>query len=147
MKAALGSVLVTVTALIAQPAQLDAQGNWREVVRGQLTRFAATLTQRGYTAMAEPVMGNLRDDQNSYHDVALTSGGRYVIVGACDQDCTDVDLRIYAPNGDRVAQDIEVDDRPVLEFTAPATGRYRVQVLMATCNTSPCYWGFQVFAH
>lgn len=145
MKAPFGAVLAA-CALAATPALSHAQGNWREVVLQQLSSATTVLQQRGYTAMAEPVMGSLRDDENSNQTVTLTAGGHYVIVGACDQDCTDVDLKVFGTDGSQLDSDIETDDSPVLEFTAPTTGRYRVQVLMATCNTSPCYWGFQVFA-
>lgn len=144
MKAVAAAVVLVALASVPDTAQ--AQGNYQQVVRNQLTSMGTVLLQRGYTAMGEPTTGSLRDDASSSHMVALVGGARYVIVGACDQDCTDVDLKVFGPDGTELDSDLETDDRPVLEFVAPATGQFRVEVLMPTCSTSPCFWGFQVYA-
>jgi hypothetical protein len=68
-----------------------------------------------------------------------------VILGVCDNDCSDVDLRLYGPDGSTVIQDLATDDHPTLNFTAPSTGNYRLEVIMATCRQSPCYYGVQLF--
>ena len=44
------------------------------------------------------------------------------------------------------ARIVLVDDHPVVEFTAGTSGQYRANVIMATCNTNPCYYGVQVYA-
>ena len=73
------------------------------------------------------------------------SGRSYIILGVCDNDCSDVDLRLYGPDGSTVIQDLATDDHPTLSFTAPSTGNYRLEVIMATCRQSPCYYGVQLF--
>jgi len=145
MRSAVVSALVVAALGCAAVSEARAQNTYQQQVQGYITRAAATLTQRGYQPDREPVTGSLADDARETMNINLQGGARYAIVGVCDNDCTDVDLRIWDPNGTKLAEDIATDDTPVLEFTATVTGQYRVSVEMATCSTAPCYWGFQVF--
>ena len=60
------------------------------------------------------------------------------IVGVCDNDCTDMDLKIYDASGNLVGEDVLVDDVPIVEI--PGAGRYTAEVLMPGCSTSICYY-------
>ena len=101
----------------------------------------------GYTqAAARPATGALNDDAAENVGLTLNAGRRYLLVGVCDADCSDMDLRIYSPSGAIVAEDVAVDDTPVLQFTAPSTGNYRVRVMMASCSANPCYYGVSLSA-
>lgn len=145
MKPALVSALLAVAALAAaSPA--TAQQSYQQQIRAQLARHSARILELGYVADREPVYGALNDDDSDQKAVTLRAGGRYVIIGVCDEDCSDVDLRLYAPNGAKIIEDIETDDYPTLQFTASAAGTYRLSVEMATCRQNPCYWGVQVYA-
>ena len=103
------------------------------------------VAQAGARAIVQPG-GSLRDDETTDHSMDVVGGNQYALMGACDNDCTDVDLKIFDQSGALLMQDIAVDDTPVLLFTANGSGRYRVQVIMATCNRSPCYYGVQLMA-
>jgi len=112
-----------------------------------LSRMAGAAVQQGYTRyVAGPVHGSLRDDETASHAMDVIGGNQYVLFGACDNDCTDVDLKIFDQNGNLLMQDVAVDDTPVLMFTANGSGSYRVQVVMATCNRNPCFYGVQLMA-
>jgi hypothetical protein len=112
-----------------------------------LARHAATLTAQGYTRLvAGPVHGSLRDDQSADHMMDVVGGNQYALVGACDNDCTDFDLKIFDTSGNLLMQDIALDDHPTLLFTANGTGRYRVQAVMATCSRNPCFYAVQLMA-
>ena len=112
-----------------------------------LARLADNARGQGYYRIAAgPVHGGLRDDETASHTMDVVGGNEYVLMGACDNDCTDVDLKIYDQSGTLLMQDIAVDDTPVLVFTANSSGRYRVQVIMATCNRAPCYYGIELMA-
>jgi hypothetical protein len=101
----------------------------------------------GYTqAASRPASGALNDDHSEDVGLTLNAGRQYLLVGVCDADCSDMDLRLTSPGGSVVAQDVETDDTPVLQFTAPASGSYRVRVMMATCTTNPCYYGVALYA-
>jgi hypothetical protein len=122
-----------------------AQNTFQQQARNYLTRAASGVVQQGYSADRDPVTGSLNGGASESRMINLTGGTRYAVVGVCDNDCTDVDLRIWDPSGTKLAEDLQLNKTPILEFTATTTGQYRVSVEMATCSTNPCYWGFQVF--
>lgn len=122
-------------------------GTYTRQVAQYLARLQQNANNQGYYRNAAgPVYGNLRDDQRTSHEMTVVGGNSYVLFGACDNDCTDVDLKIYDTSGNLLMQDIAVDDTPVLMFQATGSGKYRVEVVMATCNRNPCYYGVQLMA-
>jgi hypothetical protein len=145
MNAVLRSALLVSGIAVAVTTVAAAQNTYQQQITNQLTRAATAISGQGYVADRAPIMGSLNDDANEGVLVQLNAGVRYAILGVCDNDCTDVDLRIFDPMGNQLDQDLEVDDTPVLEFVASSSGQYRIQVLMATCNANPCYYGVQVF--
>jgi len=132
----------------AQPSGGAApRGTYTTQVRGYLVRLATNARNLGFTRNAGgPVYGNLRDDATGSHQMTVTGGNEYILFGACDNDCTDVDLRIFDASGNLVMQDLAVNDTPTLQFRANGSGKYRVQVVMATCTRNPCYYGIQLMA-
>jgi hypothetical protein len=142
MRAVLGAAVLAA----AVATQAAAQNTYQQQIIRQLTSAATAVQSQGYAADRAPVMGSLNDDAQEGVLLQLAAGGRFAILGVCDNDCTDVDLRVYDPMGNMLGEDIAVDDHPVVEFVAPSTGQYRVNVIMATCNTNPCYYGVQVYA-
>ena len=114
-------------------------------VQSYLARFAGVLETQGYRKVAAgPVFGSLDDDGKASHDMNVVGGVNYALFGACDNDCRDVDLIIYDSNGNVVKRDIAVDDNPLLLFTAARSAKYRIEVIMAVCNTEPCRYGLQL---
>jgi len=75
----------------------------------------------------------------------LHAGTTYALIGVCDQDCTDIDLRLYDSDGDEVDSDLKTDDKPIVQIAPRVTGEYRVKVTMASCSTSPCFYGVGVY--
>lgn len=79
--------------------------------------------------------------------VDLTGGSAYRIVGACDDDCSNMDIELIdVSTGGVVASDMLPDDFPVVDFTPPANGRYIVRLLMQTCSVAPCFAGARVLS-
>jgi hypothetical protein len=124
----------------------DAGAAALESIRNQLTQANQIAQGQGYSPIGEPATGAIQDDTQEDVAVNLTSGGNYLMVGVCDQDCSDVDLRLIAPDGNEIEQDVLADDTPVLEFRAPATGQYRARVIMATCDQNPCAYGVALYS-
>lgn len=128
------------------PATMVAQSaSYVQQLQGYMNNYASPVMSRGFQAVTQMVTGGLNSSANGSHPVSLNAGRSYVILGVCDNDCTDVDLRLYGPDGSTVIQDLATDDHPTLNFTAPSTGNYRLEVIMATCRQSPCYYGVQLF--
>lgn len=140
------AALACVVAALGMTSVLNAQNAYQQQIRSQLTRHSQEARQNGYSADRDPVYGQLADDASESLRIPLTGGRRYAIVGVCDEDCSDIDLRIYSPDGTKLAEDIAVDDYPTVLFVAPVSGTYRLSVEMANCRNAPCYWGVQVFS-
>jgi hypothetical protein len=88
--------------------------------------------------------GMLEHGYSRVHNVTLRSGVEYTFVGACDRDCSDLDLQLYDQNGNLIDEDLLRDDVPVVSVTPKWTGPFRVKVIMAACSISPC--GYTIVA-
>jgi hypothetical protein len=81
----------------------------------------------------------------------LIGGVRYVFIGACDNECEDVDLMLLDRTGAPVlneegepVQDVLVDNYPVVVYTPPRGGDYLLQLSIFSCSAEPCYAGVRV---
>ena len=137
-------------ALLALPRVGEAQ-DYRRTVLAQLDAAAQPVVRGGFSAdpsvfSRDAQVGALAQGATSMLELNLTSGVRYFIAAACDEDCTDMDLRLYSSDSSTaLAQDTSDDDYPMINFTAPKTGRYMLAVDMAKCSGSVCYYGYRVF--
>ena len=140
--------LAVLVGLSLSAGLVEAQGSsrWQQQISTQLTRYTDALSRQGYARSHEIKNGSLDDDESEAFTLELDGGHSYALIGVCDEDCTDVDLRLYDADGREVDSDIEVDDYPVLEVSPTRTATYRVKVIMATCSTSPCFYGVGVFS-
>lgn len=147
--------LVLSLAALAAPAQGAAQ-DFRATVTSQLNAAARPVTNAGFkndpSVFSRDVMvGMLSGGTSAFVELSLTGGTRYFIAAACDQDCSDMDLRLFSADSTTpVAEDTKDDDYPMVNFVAPKTGRYMLAIDMAKCgegdaSTSMCYYGYQVF--
>lgn len=144
-------LIVAVVLGVGMLSASEAAGQeWRDLVVHQLDAAGALVHAEGQTdanvLARNEVIGVLEDGGTSYVEVRLEQGIEYFFAGACDQDCGDLDLRLYLSEGfETVATDIEMDDVPLLTFTAPSSGAYLLGVDMADCSAEICYYGFRVF--
>jgi type II secretory pathway pseudopilin PulG len=146
MKAVLTSTLLAAALGSLATSTAAAQNTFQQQVQRYMANAASRIRELGYNPDREMITGSLNDDASETMRINLQGGGRYAIVGVCDNDCSDFDLRIWGPDGTKLDEDIETDDTPVLEFVAPVTGQYRLSVEMPSCRQNPCYWGVQVYA-
>lgn len=131
----------------AAPAALSPVMGYQTQVKGSLGRLTTNAKSEGYgTLAAEPIFGRLADHETASHELVLVGGKEYALMAVCDSDCADVDLKVFDTEGTLVLQDVSGDATPVLTFTANTTGRYRADVIMASCSHSPCYYGLQLLA-
>jgi hypothetical protein len=111
----------------------------------QLERYAIASGLGGYSLTHEPFIDVLDRGHSDYITINLSAGKSYGIVGVCHRDCRDLDISLYDSRGNRIASDLEDDDIPTITINPSRSGTYRVQVDMASCNTSNCYYGIGVF--
>jgi hypothetical protein len=140
------AVAITVAlAVVAGSASAQSDNRWRTQVESQLKNAAQTLSDKGYEQTHETQIGSLHDDENDSFTLTLHAGTAYALVGVCDNDCKDIDLVLYDADGDQVDSDIQNDDVPIVQVTPKETERYRVKVIMANCQTNPCWYGVGVY--
>ncbi|KPK79154.1 MAG: hypothetical protein AMS25_13660 [Gemmatimonas sp. SM23_52] len=140
------SLFLFLGAWLTLPAQARAQSQWEQQVLDQLRTAGDVLGPDGYTLRGDPHTGTLKNESSEDFSIALEGGVRYILVGVCDNDCTDVDLRLLDESGQEVDSDFEDDDVPMVEAAPARAARYTVHVHMAKCSTEPCFYGVGMFA-
>jgi hypothetical protein len=133
-------------ALMAGTAAAQVPDPFARELAQRLARAEVVLAENGYARAAGPFAGGLRERQARRFVVTLRAGQDYRIVGVCDQRCADMDLRLFAPNGQLIAQDVLDDAAPVIHARPPITGRYEIESAMAQCRADPCWFAFNVYA-
>jgi hypothetical protein len=128
--------------VFASPRPLQAQSQY---LLNQMNQHNGTALRNGFQPVTAMVSGTLTNSSTTSHSVSLNAGRQYAIIGVCDADCPDLDLKLYGPDNSLIAQDIATDDYPTLTFTAAFTGNYRLEVIMATCRVNPCAYGVQLY--
>src|SRR3954453_8940105 len=84
----------------AQPDQ------WSRQVSALLDQAASIATSSGLRRPHTPSIRSLREDATAGHTLQLDGGVRYQLIGVCDNDCSDFDLRLFDPQGRMVAEDV-----------------------------------------
>ena len=113
-------------------------------VRQDLVRKRAQLTDRGYRPEGELLSGTVARRKSEYRTLMLDSGVPYAILAACDDECYDIDLVLTDSADSTLVRDVRPDDTPILEFTVPQTGQYRLETVMFSCRSDSCVWGGQI---
>ena len=139
---ALLAVLACVPSLgSAQMKKLD---SYQRTVSKQLRAVeqGAKLTDMTH----EVWLSELPNNATANVTVSLDAGTSYMIVGVCDEDCSDLDLTLFS-GSTKVDEDVLDDDAPIVEVTPSSTATYRIAVAMASCSSSPCRFGIAIYAH
>ncbi len=108
------------------------------------TRAGYHLKNNGYSRVdGVTKVGLLKDGEYTNLDVTLVVGREYRLVGVCDQDCGDLDMKLYNKNGTLVASDTSTDDIPLVDVSPVSAGDYTLKLSMADCTNSRsgCYYG------
>ncbi|OLC08512.1 MAG: hypothetical protein AUH42_01240 [Gemmatimonadetes bacterium 13_1_40CM_70_11] len=134
-----------VGAALLAPGVARAQNQWERTVRSQIRQHSQFLTDRDYGMSGDVYQGKLDNHETEYLSITLHPGTSYAFLAVCDEDCRDVDLRLFDPDGDEVDSDVGTDDWPIVKVTPSVTGKYQVKVIMASCAGNPCYYGIGVF--
>ncbi|MFT4911620.1 MAG: hypothetical protein ACI9YM_000190 [Brevundimonas sp.] len=128
----------------AQNNSARADAGWLEQVSGFLDRqhqYPGFETDRAFADWVLPLERRFTGSHKASNTYRLEAGESYLIVGACDADCTDLDLQAFDSSGASVAIDRAIDDHPVLRITPITTDDFRVDVWWVSCRAPPCYAG------
>lgn len=129
---------------MAGAASAQVPSEYARQLAQQLARGEQAFTQAGFARVAGPFAGELSMGAGRRIPITLRAGEDYRVLGVCDADCGDLDLRLYS-GGVLVTQDVADDDTPVLSTVAPRTGAYEIDVVMAECDSAPCYYAVNVY--
>jgi hypothetical protein len=133
-------------ALMAGPAAAQVPDPYARELAQKLTHAEVLLTENGYMRAAGPFAGGLMQQRAQSRNIMLRAGQDYRIVGVCDERCRDLDLRLFDPNGQLIAQDVLADAVPVIHVQPSFTGEHRMEVAMARCTGAPCWYAVNVYS-
>jgi hypothetical protein len=127
----------------------SAQNTSANQVWDQLQNRAYTTAANESFVLVNYVVGWLNQGESEGGDSnwprTLDAGFSYLIVGVCDNDCSDVDLGLEDQDGVAIATDTGTDDMPMIRFTPSTTALYWIEPTMHTCSREPCGYGIAVF--
>lgn len=138
--------VLPMVALMVLPSAVQAQSSrWERQVQRYVRETTRKLSDQGFEQAGESRSGALNTRESTSFTVTLQAGDTYVVTGACDDDCKELDLALYAANGYEVDAAREAGNGPILRVTPRETMAYRVKVIMASCRMNPCSFGVAVF--
>jgi hypothetical protein len=128
-------------------ARIDTRSDdaWVEQVLLQLAAVEEAVMDKNIILSHEPVTGDLAAGASGTINLTLQGGSSYLIVGACDEDCDDVDLFLYDRAQTLLAEDADATDVPVLLYDPPVNTDVTLRVRMYSCHLEPCSFGVAVF--
>ena len=113
----------------------------RQILMAAVAALALTgCTPAGLTDQ----ISSLQPGHDYRWQVNLQGATQYRFIGACDNECSNMDIELIDASGAVVASDKAPDDFPVVNFTPASNGQYLVRAILQTCTIGPCYVGARV---
>jgi len=137
---------VIVAAVACLTATASAQtSEYRQQLDQQLQNSRNLFQQQGYTLAAGPFTGALPAGGKERFTMPVERGVSYKILGICDNDCSNVDLRVFNMNGQNIGEDVTPDDIPIVELEPTGNGTVQFEAHMVACSAEPCYHAVEVY--
>ena len=92
----------------------------------------------GFNLLGTIHEGVLGSGQSLAIAVPLLEGADYMVVGYCNDACTNLDLVLLDSSGEEVQADRLPDSEPILTLTMESTGQYYIQVEAVECSIDGC---------
>ena len=119
--------------------------NWQQTLATQLQQANTILGQQGFQQVGQPFSSSLSPGQSQDLPAEMSVGYEYQIVGVCDADCTDLDIRVYGGNGGLIAEDTSANNQPNVGVLPSTSGTFSIQVAMYACTVAPCFFAVQLY--
>jgi hypothetical protein len=128
------------------PSSAEGQARLREIVGGYLDQAQQAMAPNAQRDAGFQDEGALIPLSASPHNwvVNLNANVNYVIVGACDDDCTNLDIELIDAANAVVASDTAPDDFPIVRHRPAAAGTFTVRTHLRTCAVEPCQVGVRI---
>lgn len=112
----------------------------------KLAREEAPLTGQGYALAAGPLPGGIPPLQARQIPVTLRANQDYQIVGVCDRNCGDLDVRLIDPRQATIAGDVRGNNTPSFSVRPAVTGQHIIEVGMVRCDAPRCWFAVNVYS-
>ena len=120
----------------------SAPPEFQALITGYLNDYARQMANGWSQVQSVPdTVAALQVNNEHRWQVSLRGGQTYAFIGACDNECDNVDLILESSSGQQIKADVLDDDYPLVDFTAPADGVYTLRIQLKTCTIAPCYVG------
>lgn len=127
-------------------AQCDTSNEYMDVVRQQAITAGSVYGDAGYS-LVDVLCGSLNEDAEKGYETSIGQGSEVAWVAVCDQDCDDIDLRLFDNRNNLLASDTEVDDFPIVTYgPGGAMTGMKIEVGMYSCSNEPCYYAIAMFS-
>lgn len=111
----------------------------------ELARHEEDLDGRGFQRIGSPFTGGLATNEAQRFNMMLRAGLRYYVVGVCDADCRNLDMRLIDQHGNVITFD-EMNGRSAVVSSQPRwTGPFSIEIVMRDCREGICYFAFAVY--
>ena len=131
---------------LAPPVEMRAQDAWEVQVREQLAAAGVRFAEGGYELTQQIQVGSLENGEDDTIMLELEREQRYMIMGVCDRDCSDLDMVLYHGDGSRFGDDLGMNAFPIMDVAVDWDGSFTLEMRMAECSSEPCRYGLGVFA-
>jgi hypothetical protein len=135
--------LIAITAVLALSGGSAALAQDAATVDGFFARAESEVL--GGARAVDQARGSLENLTTGDHMFDLEASKSYVVIGLCDNSCSDLDMAAVDPSGKNIGSDVADDDTPLIEVQATASGRYTFRVAMSACSAARCYYGVRVY--
>ena len=137
------SLIVSAACLVGllSPAYAERSDANIDVLATQMAIVVKAGERHGYSfssRLTKSGTGSLRHGRERSHYFTLRKGMEYQIVGVCDNDCRDLDLKLYDENDNLIDKDFDSDDYPVVKVRPRRTAKFRAVAQMESCSANPC---------
>jgi hypothetical protein len=137
------AALIALTVLAGPTA--SAQPSLRDFLTQQLDNREPENADDGYSQIVGPLSGSLSSSRAAQLPLTLRAGQQIRIVGVCDENCDDLDLRVLDPAGRIVALDTRGNDHPVVDIRGAMYGQHTIEVGMIDCRAPRCRYAVNVY--
>ncbi len=139
-------LIIAVVTLVVITSDAQSQDRYYTQVLTQLESVGEHMRSEGFRSHHRTSTGSMYTGAAVRIDFELFSGTKFVFVGACDANCSDMDLILRDASGAVVSSDTAEGDVPVIIFDPTRAGTYSVTVRMTACSAEPCRYGLAAYA-
>ena len=144
MRRSISVLAIALVVLLLAAGSTTAQSQYTDQVFRQLQEMYDDAGEDGLY-LRNYIVGSLDQGEEDIWTMTFYEDTEYVIYGACDRDCGDIDLTIMGEDGTVVDSDTLSDDYPVVSVLPSKDTRYQVKATMYACSAEPCYFGIGIF--